>query len=100
MKNLIRTIAAAAVLMTAASNAAAQASFVSIADPDGVTTVYVGATDGVAWYSIDHGESLSMPASRLGLKTNAYDWTSLKLDSFQDDEIVVDYTMAKTKAST
>ena len=55
MKNLIRTIAAATAMMTVAAYASAQTSFVSIADPEGVTTVYVGANDGVAWYSIDHG---------------------------------------------
>ncbi len=99
MKNLIRTIAIAASLMAAAAYASAQTSFVSIADPEGLTTVYVGANDGVAWYSIDHGTSLSIPASRLGLKTNAYDWSELKLEGFQNDEIVVDYTMSKTKAS-
>ena len=99
MKNLIRTIAAATAMMAVAAYASAQTSFVSIADPEGVTTVYVGANDGVAWYSIDHGSSLSIPASRLGLKTNVYDWSALELSGFQNDEIVVDYTMSRTKAS-
>ena len=75
----------------------AQSSIHSISDPDGLTTVYVGATDGIAWYSIDHGKSLSIPASRLGLKTNAFDWTRLEVDRFQNDEIVVDYTMDRSK---
>ena len=99
MKNLIRTFATAVALMAAVLSLSAQPSFVSIPDPEGVTTVYVGANDGVAWYSIDHGSSLSIPASRLGLKTNAFDWSELKLESFQNDEIVIDYTMNRTKTS-
>ena len=99
MKNLIRTFATAVALMAAVLSLSAQPSFVSIPDPEGMTTVYVGANDGVAWYSIDHGSSLSIPASRLGLKTNAFDWSELKLESFQNDEIVIDYTMNRTKTS-
>lgn len=99
MKNLIRTFATVVALMTAVLSSAAQPSFVSIPDPEGVTTVYVGANDGVAWYSIDHGSNLSIPASRLGLKTNAFDWSELKLEGFQNDEIVIDYTMDRTKTS-
>lgn len=99
MKNLIRTFAVAAALMTAATSLLAQPSFISIEDPEGMTTVYVGANDGVAWYSIDHGSSLSIPASRLGLKTNAFDWSELKMEGFQNDEIVIDYTMNRTKTS-
>ena len=77
----------------------AQSAIHSISDPDGLTTVYVGATDGIAWYSIDHGKALSMPASRLGLKTNAFDWSKLEIERFQNDEIVIDYTMDRTKTS-
>ena len=62
-----------------------------------MTTVYVGSTDGVAWYSVDHGNSLSLPASRLGLRTNAFDYTELTFTSFENDEIVIDYTMDRTK---
>ena len=77
----------------------AQSAIHSISDPDGLTTVYVGATDGIAWYSIDHGKTLSMPASRLGLKTNAFDWSKLEIERFQNDEIVIDYAMDRTKTS-
>ncbi len=90
MKSLIRTIMLTIALAAAAAyDASAQSSIVSLADPDGLTTVYIGATDGIAWYSIDHGESLSIPASRLGLKTNAFDWSELELAVFLNDEIVV-----------
>ncbi len=99
MKNHIRTFAAAAVLTAAATSSSAQPSFVSIEDPEGMTTVYVGANDGVAWYSIDHGSNLSIPASRLGLRTNAFDWSELKVEGFQNDEIVIDYTMNRSKTS-
>ena len=80
-----------------ASAASAQAPYAMITDPDGMTTVYVGATDGVAWYSVDHGKSLSLPASRLGLMTNAFDYSELTMTSFEEDEIVIDYTMDRTK---
>lgn len=99
MKNLIRTFAAAAAMMTAVISLSAQPSFVSIPDPEGMTTVYIGANDGVAWYSIDHGNNLNIPASRLGLKTNAFDWSELKLEGLQNDEIVIEYTMNRTKTS-
>ena len=99
MNKLIRlSILAAAVFATAVVSSA-QPSYASLSDPEGVTTVYIGANEGVAWYSIDHGNTLSMPASRLGLKTNAFDWSELKLQSFENDEIIVDYTMDRTKAS-
>lgn len=97
MKNIFISSVLAMLLPAIAMNA--QPSFVSISDPDGITTVYVGANDGVAWYSIDHGSSLSIPASRLGLKTNESDYSHLELSSFQDDEIVIDYALAKSKTS-
>ena len=99
MRNIIRTFAAVILAAVTMSSAAAQTSFKSVSDPEGITTVYVGATDGAAWYSIDHGSSLSLPASRLGLKTNAFDWSELKMVSFENDEIVVDYEMDRTKTS-
>ena len=99
MRNIIRTFAAVILAAVTMSSAAAQTSFKSVSDPEGITTVYVGATDGTAWYSIDHGSSLSLPASRLGLKTNAFDWSELKMVSFENDEIVVDYEMDRTKTS-
>ena len=99
MKNMIRTLTAGAALLAAAMSLSAQPSFVSIEGPEGMTTVYVGANDGVAWYSIDHGRNLSVPASRLGLKTNEFDWSELKMEGFQNDEIVIDYTMDRTKTS-
>ena len=99
MKKLIISSALSVILAALAPTSNAQTSFVSISDPDGMTTVYVGANDGVAWYSIDHGNSLSIPASRLGLKTNAFDYSQLELTSFQNDEIVIDYELAKSKTS-
>ncbi|MBR5835464.1 MAG: glycoside hydrolase family 97 protein [Bacteroidales bacterium] len=99
MKNFIRTVSAFIIAAAAISTASAQTAFKSVSDPEGITTVYVGATKGIAWYSIDHGRSLSMPASRLGLKTNAFDWSELEMVSFENDEIVVDYTMDRTKTS-
>ena len=99
MKATIKTLALALIMGLSASMASAQAPYARFMDPDGMTIVYVGATDGVAWYSIDHGNSLSLPASRLGLKTNAFDYSELTMTSFEEDEIVIDYTMDRTKAS-
>ena len=98
MKNTQRLLTAVIAVLVGIS-LSAQSAIHSISDPDGLTTVYVGATDGIAWYSIDHGKTLSMPASRLGLKTNAFDWSKLEIERFQNDEIVIDYTMDRTKTS-
>lgn len=98
MKNTQRLLTAVIAVLVGIS-LSAQSAIHSISDPDGLTTVYVGATDGIAWYSIDHGKALSMPASRLGLKTNAFDWSKLEIERFQNDEIVIDYTMDRTKTS-
>lgn len=97
MNKLITTLALTAIMVANASVSSAQSPYARIMDPDGITTVYVGATDGVAWYSVDHGNSLSLPASRLGLKTNAFDYSELTMTSFENDEIVIDYTMDRTK---
>ena len=97
MKTSIKTLALALMMGLCASAASAQAPYAMITDPDGMTTVYVGATDGVAWYSVDHGKSLSLPASRLGLMTNAFDYSELTMTSFEEDEIIIDYTMDRTK---
>ena len=97
MNKLITTLALTAIMVANASVSSAQSPYARIMDPDGMTTVYVGDTDGVAWYSVDHGNSLSLPASRLGLKTNAFDYSELTMTSFENDEIVIDYTMDRTK---
>ena len=98
MKNLfIRTIAAAIAAAFAALSANAQTN--TISDPEGVTTVTVGADGGKAWYSISHGSSLTLPAARLGLNTNAFDWSSLEMKDLKTEEVSFDYTMSKTKAS-
>ena len=98
MKNTQRLLTAVIAVLVGIS-LSAQSAIHSISDPDGLTTVYVGATDGIAWYSIDHGKTLSIPASRLGIKTNAFDWSKLEIERFQNDEIVIDYTMDRTKTS-
>lgn len=98
MNKLVTTSALSILISIIATVTSAQNSIRSISDPEGMTTVYVGTTDGVAWYSIDHGNSLSLPASRLGLETNESSFTELTLTSFENDEIAVDYKMNRTKA--
>lgn len=73
------------------SNAYAQTPYAMADSPDGKTTVYVGSTDGVAWYSIDHGSSLNIPASRLGLRTDTADFTELTYEGAEYDEVGITY---------
>ena len=97
-KRLITSLASA--VMTALGFIAnAQSAPVSISDPEGITTVKVGTDNGQAWYSISHGSSLELPASRLGLVTNAFDWSSLELKGLEKEEVSIDYTMDRTKTS-
>ena len=58
MKRILVSMA----VILAAFCASAQSQFVSISDPEGKTTVYVGANNGVAWYSVDHNGTIEMPA--------------------------------------
>lgn len=81
------------------SNAYAQTPFAMADSPDGKTTVYVGSTDGVAWYSIDHGSSLNIPASRLGLRTDTADFTELTYEGAEYDEVGITYQMDRSKTS-
>lgn len=98
MKNVfIRTISSAVAIAVAAFSASAQTNVIT--DPDGVTKVTVGTDDGKAWYRISHGNSLDLPAARLGLNTNAFDWSSLEMKDLKTEDITFDYTMNRTKAS-
>ena len=100
MKNRLTALIALAVAMAAnAFAASAQTETVYVSDPEGITTVTVGTDNGKAWYSISHGENLNLPASRLGLMTNAFDWTSVELKGMEKEEVSIDYTMNRTKAS-
>ena len=100
MKNRLTALIALAVAMAAnAFAASAQTETVYVSDPEGITTVTVGTENGKAWYSISHGENLNLPASRLGLMTNAFDWTSVELKGMEKEEVSIDYTMNRTKAS-
>ena len=100
MKNRLTALIVLAIAIAAnAFAASAQTETVSVSDPEGITTVTVGTDNGKAWYSISHGEKLNLPASRLGLMTNAFDWTSVELKGMEKEEVSIDYTMNRTKAS-
>ncbi len=100
MKNRLTALIVLAVAIAAnAFAASAQTETVSVSDPEGITTVTVGTDNGKAWYSISHGEKLNLPASRLGLMTNAFDWSSVELKGMEKEEVGIDYTMNRTKAS-
>ena len=100
MKNRLTALIVLAIAIAAnAFAASAQTETVSVSDPEGITTITVGTDNGKAWYSISHGEKLNLPASRLGLMTNAFDWTSVELKGMEKEEVGIDYTMNRTKAS-
>ena len=100
MKNRLTALIVLAIAIAAnAFAASAQTETVSVSDPEGITTVTVGTDNGKAWYSISHGEKLNLPASRLGLMTNAFDWTSVELKGMEKEEVGINYTMNRTKAS-
>lgn len=84
-------------IMFCSVNAMAQS--VSIDSPSGITTVYIGSTEGVAWYSIDHNGKVITPASLLGLKTDLADYSKLTLKDIRKDEIGVSYTIDRAKKS-
>ena len=73
---------------------------VSIESPNGINTVYIGSTEGVAWYSIDHNGRVTTPASLLGLKTDIADYSKLTLKDIRKDEIGVSYTINRAKKSS
>lgn len=87
-------------IMALASTASAQKKdFVYIESPDGNNNVYVGSTDGLAWYSIRYGDDIVLPAARLGLTTNVADYSSLELVDIRKDMTEGSYTLDRSKAS-
>ena len=83
----LKTLSILLTLLSGSITTLANAQYYEIESPEGTTTVYVGSTQGVAWYSIVHGNSISTPAATLGLKTDRCDYSKLTLTDIRKDEI-------------
>ncbi len=100
MKTIKRLAAVVFGIIAFASAVSAQKKdFVYIESPDGNNNVYVGSTDGLAWYSIRYGNDIVLPAARLGLTTNVADFTNLELVDIRKDIVEGSYTLDRSKTS-
>ena len=70
-----------------------------IPSPSGVTSVYVLVIDGKAYYQVEHNSEPFVSTSRLGLRTNAFDFTELEFVSLEQERISGKYEMDRSKAS-
>ena len=71
----------------------------NIASPDGITKVVVLTEGGKVFYQVEHDGKPFVSTSRLGLRTNAFDFTELEFVSVDQERINGDYTMNRSKAS-
>ena len=95
----LKTLSILLTLLSGSITTLANAQYYEIESPEGTTTVYVGSTQGVAWYSIVHGNSISTPAATLGLKTDRCDYSKLTLTDIRKDEIGESYVLERSKHS-
>ena len=98
MKRFISTILVAAACMCAAIALSAEIK-AYIPSPSGVTSVYVLVIDGKAYYQVEHNSEPFVSTSRLGLRTNAFDFTELEFVSLEQERISGKYEMDRSKAS-
>ncbi len=71
----------------------------TISSPDGTTKVSVVTDGGKAFYQVDHNGKPFVSTSRLGINTNAFDFTELQFVSVDQERISGDYAMNRSKAS-
>ncbi len=83
--------------MCAATFARAEAQY--IPSPNGTTSVYVLTIDGKAYYQVEYNSNPFVSTSRLGLVTNAFDFSELELVSVEQNPLEGSYEMNRTKAS-
>ena len=98
MKNFISTILVAVAYMCAATFAMAQANS-TVSSPDGSTEVQIVTKDGKAYYQVNHASKPFVGASRLGLVTNAFDFSELEFVGVEEKVLEGSYEMNRTKAS-
>ena len=70
-----------------------------ISSPAGLTDVQILTIDGKAYYQVEHNGNPYISTSRLGLVTNAFDFSNLEYVSMDMGGIVGQYQMNRTKAS-
>ncbi len=70
-----------------------------ISSPDGVTSVSLFTRDGKAYYQVDHHSEPFVATSRLGLRTNAFDFSELEFVSMDQERMSGEYKMDRSKAS-
>ena len=78
---------------------AVSAADVSVSSPDGSTVVKVTADGGAVYYQVEHNGKCFLGSSRLGLRTNAYDFSELEFISMDTENIAGEYDMNRSKAS-
>ena len=98
MKNFISTIFVAVACMCTATFAMAEVHGY-ISSPNGVTDVYVITIDGKAFYQVEHHSNPFVSTSRLGLVTNAFDFSELEYVGINQNPLEGSYQMNRTKAS-
>ena len=98
MKNFISTILVAVACACTATFAFAQ-DRATVTSPDGSTQVKVLDVDGKVYYQVDHKGKPFVGSSRLGLRTNAFDFSELEFVSVETGHAAGKYTMDRSKAS-
>ena len=98
MKNFIPTILVAVACACAATFTFAQ-NRATVTRPDGSTQVKVHDVDGKVYYQVDHKGKPFVGSSRLGLRTNAFDFSELEFVSVETGHAAGKYTMDRSKAS-
>ena len=71
----------------------------SVSSPDGSTEVQIVVNDGKAYYQVNHASKPFVGASRLGLVTNAFDFSELEFVGIEEKGLEGSYEMNRTKAS-
>ena len=98
MKNFISTILVAVACVCTATFTFAE-NRATVTSPDGSTQVTVLDTDGKVYYQVAHKGKPYVGSSRLGLRTNAFDFTELEFVSVETGHAEGKYTMNRSKAS-
>ncbi|MBR5835962.1 MAG: glycoside hydrolase family 97 catalytic domain-containing protein [Bacteroidales bacterium] len=70
-----------------------------ISSPNGVTDVYLFTDNGKAYYQVEHHSNPFISTSRLGLVTNAFDFSELEYVGIEQSPLEGCYEMNRTKAS-
>ena len=97
MKRIITIIMMAVAQLCAAI--AVSPAYISIPSPDGCTVVNVTANGSAVYYQVEHDGKCFLGSSRLGLRTNAFDFSELEFVTMDTENIFGEYDMNRSKAS-